>query len=635
MKESIKDLQKTLELIRLEKKEELDQYKQKIQNLPLDERVTQGYSWYQVETIKKGYTFGDRAFIIVERTSKKDLPHRFRSGMTVNFFTRQPNVKNPERAGVINFIKKDKMKIILNTKDLPDWTGIGLLGIDLLFDDRSYREMEYALSKVIEAKGDRLAELREIMLGAAPCIRNLTDIDVATTQLNESQNKALNNAYNSNDVTIIHGPPGTGKTTTIVQIVKKLSHKEQTILVTAPSNTAVDLLTERLAQEGLDVVRIGNISRADENIVPLTLDAQLAAHPEAKNIKKVKIQAAEYRRKAQKYKRSFGREQAIERKNNYAQAKELEVWANQLEKRVIDQLLEGAQVITATLVSSSNKELKNRKFRTVVIDEAAQALEPASWIPILKASKVILAGDPYQLPPTIKSREAQKNGLETTLIEKCIHNLAEANLLRTQYRMHKYIMGFSNTQFYDNQLIAAESVKNHQLDITLDKNVLFIDTAGCGFEEKINEQFKSRYNPDEFQILCEHLLSIKAQYELEQLEMPSTAIISPYREQVVTMRRAVEEDEVLSELPLVINTIDGFQGQEKDIVYISLVRSNDKTEIGFLKDYRRMNVAMTRARKLLVIVGDSATIGNDSFYGAFLDYVDKVGGYQTAWEYMA
>lgn len=268
------------------------------------------------------------------------------------------------------------------------------------------------------------------------------------------------------------------------------------------------------------------------------------------------------------------------------------------------------------------------------IDEAAQALEPACWIPIIKSSKVVFAGDPFQLPPTVKSNKNKTEGLNITLVEKCLTFLPEISFLNIQYRMNEAIMGFSNEQFYEGALVADESVKSHALALEEGKSVVFIDTAGCGFEEKINPEFLSRYNPDEFQILCEHLYLLIAAYQEKELELPSIGIISPYREQVIYMKNHIAEDEKLATLPLSINTIDAFQGQERDLIYISLVRSNGKGEIGFLKDYRRMNVAMTRARKKLIVLGDSATIGTDKFYGGFLDYCDIAGEYKTAWEYM-
>jgi superfamily I DNA and/or RNA helicase len=632
MAKDLKEFEELLELLLLEKAEDLEQFKQKILKLSLEERKDQGYSWYPLQVVKSGYTYGERAYVVVERTSNLNEPHQFRSGKIVQLFTKQPSVKRPEQSGVIQYLDKNKMKIILNSKDLPDWLGLGLIGVDLLFDDTTYQEMEKALKKVMKASKDRLAEIRDILMGRQESKSDIFIQPKDIISLNPSQNKAVHAISTTLDVAIIHGPPGTGKTTTLVQAIKKTAEKENTVLVTAPSNTAVDLLTERLHEQGLRVVRVGNISRVDESIIRHTLDMQMSQHPDAKNIKKVKIQAAEARRNARKFRRKFGSQEYQERKQLYKEAGELMAWANQLEDRLINQILDGAQVITCTLVGSVNKVLEHKKFRTVFIDEAAQALEPATWIPITKASRVVLTGDPFQLPPTVKSRSAAKQGFNVTLIEKSLQRLDQTYLLNTQYRMNEKIMGFSNQQFYDNHLKADDSVKDHQLSIPSNHPLVFIDTAGCGFEEKIQEAFQSRYNPEEFQILCEHLYRLVEEHKGQ--ELPSIAIISPYREQVIHIKKELEEDSILQAIDITVNTIDGFQGQEKDVVYISLVRSNGKSEIGFLGDTRRMNVAMTRARKQLVIVGDSATIGSHSFYDAFLSYCEQNGLYQTAWEYM-
>jgi len=631
MSKILQELDELADLLAKEKQEDFEQHRQKVMSLPLEERIKRGYSWYPVTVNRSGYALGERAFVTIE-TAKPDAPHQFRPGKTVNFFTRQADAYQPEKTGVIQYVEKGKMKIILNSKDLPEWLGLGQLGVDLLFDERTYIEMEKAIGKVKKAKNDRLADLRDVLLGAQTARFHNGDWTKPLPTLNESQQSAVHQATNALDVSVIHGPPGTGKTTTLVAAIQLIAQAEQTVLVSAPSNTAVDLLTERLAQAGLNVVRVGNISRIDESIINHTLDARLSHHPESKNIKKVKIQAAEARRQAQRYRRKFGRDQYLERKQLKQEAKELAAWANQLEDRLIDQILSAANVITCTLVGSSLKVLEKRKFRTLVIDEAAQALEPACWIPISKVSRVILAGDPYQLPPTVKSMAAQKGGLGITLIEKCLQRFEKTSFLDTQYRMNDQIMGFSNLRFYQNALKAGEQVANQRLPFTTDEPVLYIDTAGCGFDEKIHAQYQSRFNPEEYLILREHLYQLIGHFDQENL--PSIAIISPYREQVIHIKRQIEEDPKLQDLPIVVNTIDGFQGQEKDVIYISLVRSNDKAEIGFLKDYRRMNVAMTRAKLQLVMVGDSATIGNDEFYQQLLDYVERDGQYQTAWEYM-
>jgi ATP-dependent RNA/DNA helicase IGHMBP2 len=679
-----------LALLRREKEEDLRQFVQQVRQRPLAERVQQGYAWHPLVVTQTGFSLGEKAYLVVERTTRLHEPHSLRAGMSVNFFTATPHVTHPEKTGIINFVERNRMKIILNARDVPDWLGMGQLGVDMLFDDRTYAEMERALLRVMAAKGDRLAELRDLLTPQRPDAtwpavtadffqqKNTPQgAEQVGDGLNRSQAAAVQAIGHNTDVTVVHGPPGTGKTTTLVAAIGLLAQTESTVLVTAPSNTAADLLTEKMAEKGLNVIRIGNVSRVDEAVLRHTLEARLAQHPESRNIKKVKIQAAEYRREARKHKRTFGHEQRREREHLKSQAQELEAWANTLEERLVEEILGGAQAIVCTLVGAANPVLQHRKFRTCVIDEAAQALEPACWIPITKCSRVVLAGDPFQLPPTVKNPESARAGLSHTLIERCLSVIPErVHLLTVQYRMHRAIMGFSNQYFYGGALEAYREVAERRLlavdatgeVLTVFDPVSFVDTAGCGFEERLGaktseSRAQSRYNPEEALLIREHLLQLLAHFP-EGTTVPSIGVLSPYREQVNHLEELLREDASLGHLlkntaaqraalranrldnedifleknnrheGITISTIDGFQGQERDVIYLSLVRSNPKNEIGFLSDYRRMNVAMTRARALLVVVGDSATIGRNRFYEQFLDYCQREGKYQTAWEYM-
>lgn len=620
------------DLLQLEKEEDLILFRKKVQALSLEERKAEGFTWYPVNLVQQGYTLGDRAFVVVEKLMPERRQHQFREGTSVSFYTRKEGYTRNEFSGVVHFVDHNKMKIILNTQDIPDWSDQGLTGVDVLFDERSYQEMERALKKVMEVKKGRLAELRNILAGdGIPAFAECRPIS-GLPGLNQSQKDAIAYAASAQDVAVIHGPPGTGKTTTIVQAVKLFCETESTVLVCAPSNAAVDLLTERLAAQGLFVVRIGNVSRVDDQILSHTLEMLAASHPESKNVKKVRIQAAECRRQARRFRRQFGSDERQERRQLLDEAAQLVDWANALEDRIVDQILDGAQVITATLVGAAQKVLDKRHFRTAVIDEASQALEPASWIPVTKASRIILTGDPCQLPPTVKSAKAAQKGLGLTMMERCIQKMPSTPMLEVQYRMHEVIMGFPNRKFYRLRLKAHESVNAHHLDIGRHNPLEFIDTAGCGFDELTGEGGLSRYNPDEFHILREHVYQLIESHHDKPL--PGFAILSPYRQQVEYIKKSIAEDSLLSQLNLTVSTIDGFQGQERDVVYISLVRSNPKADIGFLADYRRMNVAMTRARKMLVVVGDSATIGADEYYSSLLDYCEKQAAYRTAWEFM-
>jgi superfamily I DNA and/or RNA helicase len=319
-----------------------------------------------------------------------------------------------------------------------------------------------------------------------------------------------------------------------------------------------------------------------------------------------------------------------------SEAGDLSTWVNQLEKRLIEQILDRAQVITCTLVGAAHSLLAGRKFKTVLIDEAAQALEPATWIPIMKAERVVLCGDPFQLPPTVKSRDANKSGLALTLMEKVLQKGFNHQMLEVQYRGNELIMGYSNQYFYNNKLLAAPTVKDKKLPFQDNNPLIFIDTAGTGFEEKPEPGSGSLFNADEFSLLREHIYRIINETQaLVNFDFPSIVILSPYKGQINYMEREIRADDKLVNLAIKVKTIDGFQGQESDIVIVSLVRSNGKNEIGFLKDYRRFNVAITRAKCQVVVVGDSSTIGKDLFFSGFLDYCEANASYRTAWEYMA
>lgn len=628
------ELKQLLDVLQQEKEEEIAQFEALLKQQTLAQRVKKGACWYPLQVISSGWGLGEHPYIVVERTKGIDKPHKFRAGQVVSVFSEKFTDDNLELKGVVYYLKKNTMKIIFYGTELPRWVMAGKIGVQLNFDERSYQEMERAVEKVMAAKGDRLAELRQVLLGKVAPSFDTNHHFYQIPHLNNSQNKAVQDILAARDVAVVHGPPGTGKTTTIVAAVQQLVKSTSPILVCAPSNAATDLLTEKLAEKQLNVVRIGNVSRVDETLLQHTMEGILQQLPEMQEVKKLKIESAKMKRNAGKYKRNFGQEQRTERRDAYREARELMDQARMLEDYIIDKTLKEADVICCTLVGTMNRYIEKMSFEVVIIDEAAQALEPAAWIPICKANKVVFAGDPFQLPPTVKSRKAAQNGLAKTLLEKCVERFDEVNLLDTQYRMHHTIMGFSNQEFYGNQLRADESVADWQLfmtDGTPSPPMEFIDTAGCGFEEKRNEESLSYYNPEEYFVLRQHL-----DHQLVVLgdQKVSIGIISPYREQVISIQDAIEKDfDHFPDADIAVDTIDAFQGQERDIIYISMVRSNDKGEIGFLKDTRRMNVAMTRAKKKLIIVGDSATLAGFKFYDHFLDYTEEHGAYVSAWEW--
>lgn len=625
-----------LDLLKTEREEDRQLYLKLTQTTSVNQRRASGLTWYPIAIRDQEMSRGDYLTVEVERTTHHDILHQFRFGMPAVLFSNHDAESNKVE-GTINFVNGNRLKITLRTDELPDWASDGKLGIDLLFDENSYDEMQNAC-KLAASLAEKPAEGRliQILTGAKETTFNTSD-PVPVPSLNVSQQAAVNKIIQANDLAIVHGPPGTGKTTTLVQAIKAMIKRDnQQILVVAPSNTAVDLLSEKLSDEGLNVLRVGNPARVSERLLSLTLDYKMAEHSHMKEIKRLKKQASAFMDMAHKYKRNFGKAERDQRKALFAEARNIMKEVDNSEQYIIRDLVAKAQVITATLVGANHYTVRNLKFNTVVIDEAGQALEPACWIPILKAQKLVLAGDHCQLPPTVKSAEAAKNGLATTLLEKSVTLHPEAVvLLEEQYRMHEMIMGYSSSTFYDDRLKAHASVARHVL-FNNDSPLVFVDTAGCGFDEKTEQT--STYNPEEAAFLFRHLTqlvsSLDDHYKPENF--PSIAIISPYKQQIDTLKEQFLSAPSLQayEHKIAINTIDSFQGQERDIVYISMTRSNPDSRIGFLSDIRRMNVAMTRARKKLVVIGDSATLSQFPFYSNFISWAQDRNAYQSAWEFV-
>ncbi len=630
-----------LQLLTVERDEDRAQYRRLTESTSVAERRANGLTWYPIAIRGSELGRGDYLTVEVERPTHQDTAHQFRVGMPAVLFSNYaPQTDRVE--GTIAYQGGNRLRITLLTDELPDWSRDGKLGVELLFDDQSYEQMEAAL-KQASLLGDthesRVIDIlaRSGLTGAkTPTFHPQPDIP-HLPRLNESQQRAVGKILAANELAIVHGPPGTGKTTTIVQAVKALLQQDhRQLLVVAPSNTAVDLLSEKLHAEGVRVVRVGNPARVSERLAALTLDQQMADHRLMRDIKKSRKQANEFKSMAHKYKRQFGPSERAQRKALFDEAHRIMKDVAQSEQYIIDEVLGQAQVITATLVGSNNYLIRDRRYHTVVIDEAGQALEPACWIPILKAEKVVLAGDHCQLPPTIKSAEAARKGLSETLLEKNVSRHPEAvSLLDEQYRMHERIMGYSSQVFYGGQLRAHGSVAGHTLRPD-DEPMLFIDTAGCGFEDQL--EGTSSTNPDEAAFLIRHLSQTVADLSTvyTPADFPGIAVISPYKQQLAQLNQHLlatpELQPYLSSIS--VNTIDSFQGQERDIVYISLTRSNAAGEIGFLSDIRRMNVAMTRARKKLVMVGDSATLSTHSFYADLVAYAQEHDAYKSAWEWL-
>ncbi|MFK7922984.1 MAG: AAA domain-containing protein [Bacteroidia bacterium] len=629
------------ELLEIEKEEDIRLFQETVLRRSLQERVKNGISWYPVQVNRVTIGMGQRLMLEIEYNRKDDQQSGFQPGGIVSVFGILESKEEGRMNGVIASVRKNIMRVALGGEHIPQWIKHSKIGIDQAFDDKTYQEMDRALVKTIDpGKNERLAELREKMLGPSKPEFSKWDVRYYNDALNRSQNEAVEKALEAKDVAIIHGPPGTGKTTTLVAAIAEVVRRENQVLVCASSNTAVDLLTLRCHEQGIHVVRIGNPVRVEEQLQDLTLDSVITQHSDYPSLKKIRKDAIQAKEQALKFKRNFGQSERQKRQELLKEARQLKDMAHRLEDYILFQTLQRAQVVTSTLTGAGSKVLKGNRFHTVFVDEAGQALTPAVLIAMEKAQRIVMAGDHHQLPPTVKSMKADKGGLSKTLFEHVIDAKPEtAVMLNRQYRMHEQIMGFSANQFYGGKLEADPSVRFHVLGDNFPA-LEFIDTAGCGFVEKQNTRSLSTYNPEEGDLLLKHLAILFNQIEAEipeRLDQGLTVgLIAPYKAQVRALENQLNASPMLSTYltHIKVKTVDGFQGQERDVIYISLTRSNKKGEIGFLKDIRRMNVALTRARQKLVVVGDSATLGNHPFYAAFLQYIEDIGAYHSAWELM-
>lgn len=640
------------QLLEWEHQAEIEYFEEKILRTPLEKRVEQGTCWFPLWVARSGYTTGEHIFLELEKQTTEKRRHVFQAGQVVALFRLddQGNDQGQRLNGVIAKVSRDTMKVVFSRTELPQWvfSRKDQLGIDLYFDETTYKEMAAVLHRLANERNNHLAELRDTLLGFARAGFRETVERQVYPKLNPAQETAAHLVERTELAGIVHGPPGTGKTTTLVAAIAQTLKSEPQVLVCAPSNTAVDVLTERLAAEGVRVLRLGHPVRVSDDLQEHTLDAQLARHPDYKTYKQLRQEAFQLKSKAAKFQRKYRKGQ---RRDQFREANQMLSDARQLEDFMLFDLLNTAQAITCTLVGSTGKVLGKRKFQTVFIDEAAQALLPASFLPITRARRVIFAGDHQQLPPTVKSRKAGRRGLELSLMEffrnqqsKRWGNRVDAMLV-TQYRMHRQIMAFPNRWFYNGELLADESVAEATLlpenlpeHPPLNRPLEFIDTAGCGYLEEQNPETLSRFNVEEAELLLAHLFKT---CETLETHLPADAalnigLITPYKAQVYQLLERFREHDFRSRFPhhFQIDTVDGFQGQERDVIYISLVRANDKGEIGFLGDLRRMNVAMTRARQKLVIIGDSATVGQHSFFAQLVAEAEEQNAYRSAFEFM-
>jgi len=601
--------------LQIEKQAGIDDFINLNTHKTIQDRVELGKTIYPLNYITLKFSnFGDTIleFSIHENQSSS----QFSNGSAVELF----NSDGESAKGIIHYSKLDKLLVHTNSENsekIDEWVGKGKIGVNLLPDSKTYDLFLDNLKSIKDS--DFPFQIKQIYNRE----RSLIDVksNYGNSKLNESQVNAVQQVLEfENKVAIIHGPPGTGKTTTLVEAINELARQGKKVLVCAPTNAAVDNISQKLIDNSLKVCRLGNPVKVDSSIQNFTLDYLAKNDSSFKLVERLKKSSELIRKKAFKFKRNFGKEEFQERKQLKYELKSIRKDIRKIQKDIYNTILENAEVVTGTFVGVLSKELSKIEFDYVIVDEAGQAIEPAIWSVSKLANKLVLAGDEFQLPPFVQSKEATKLGLHKSLLETASSCQFPTDLLNVQYRMNIQIMQFSNNYFYENKLTADSKVENWVIQNEIHAAIEFIDTAGCDYMENSGDTSFGLSNEGEIQVVS------KRRKELD-LVNNSFGIISPYRQQVKRMQSK------FTDMSHHINTIDSFQGQERDVIILSLVRSNSESVIGFLKDYRRMNVAMTRARKKLIIIGDSATIGNDKYYAQLLDYIESKGTYRSAWEY--
>ena len=634
----ILSLQQQRLLLEIEYNCEKDAFRKQTETMGMQRKIKRGDAWWPVRYGRSYYNSLNQLAVEIFRQGDDDMEHNFEFGRPVVFFSmtsgalqtptsaaaqKTANTKNTtiryfQFTGTVSYVEGDRMVVTVpDNAPLIDLQHAENIGIQLSFDETSYKTMFDALDRVIRARGNRLAYLRDLFYTPSMKVGRFTFGHIRFPYLNRTQEHAVNEVLRAKDVSIVHGPPGTGKTTTLVEAIYETLMRESQVLVCAQSNMAVDWISERLVDRGINVLRIGNPTRVNDKMLSFTYERRFEAHPDYPQLWAIRKTIRELRQHRKRGDEHF--HQKMDR---------LKSRATELEIRINAELFGEARVIASTLVGSANRLLQGMKFATLFIDEAAQALEAACWIPISKVSRVILAGDHCQLPPTVKSLAAMHGGLDKTLMERIVENKPDVvTLLKMQYRMNDDIMRFSSDYFYHGEVESAPNVK-HRGILDYDDAIAWVDTSDMEAREEFVGETFGRINKTEAKLTLAVLQHYFEKIGKERIldEAIDVGIISPYRAQVQFLRHLIKKQEFFKPYRhlISVNTVDGFQGQERDIVLISLVRANDEGQIGFLRDLRRMNVAMTRARMKLIILGDSKTMGKNKFYKKLFEYIQKL-----------
>lgn len=615
------ELQRQYELLEMEYDCEKKAFLQQQDSISLDKKINRGTCWYPLTVGRSYYNSLNQYVVEVFRTDHLDTDHRFEFDRPVMFFDadmEHVKIRPLNFPATVNYVDENRMVVILpGPEAMAQLNEAMRLGIQLSFDENVFKLMFASLRAVMTDKNGRLSELRDIFHGMRPA-GELTFAPMRFPWLNPTQESAVNKVLRAKDVAIVHGPPGTGKTTTLVEAIYETLHRENQVLVCAQSNMAVDWIAEQLTDRGIPVLRLGNPVRVNDKMLSFTYERRFEAHPDyplLHSMRRAIRQLYETRKK--------GRTEAVRQKINSLRDR-----AEELELRIQESLFNEARVIACTLTGAASKLLFRRRFGTLFIDEAAQALEAACWIAIRKANRVVLAGDHCQLPPVITCYEALKGGLGETLMQKIVRNKPSCvSLLKIQYRMNEAIMRFSSDWFYHGELQSAPEVR-HRSILDFDTPMTWVNTELSDAEEEFVERSFGRVNKAEAELTLQQLEAYLTKIGKQRIldERIDIGIISPYQAQVQYLRRLLKGRSFFTPYKhlISVNTVDGFQGQERDVIIISLVRSNEKGEIGFLNDLRRMNVAITRTRMKLIILGNAATLTRHPFYKQLFDYISTL-----------
>ena len=647
----IQDLVRQKDLLLREYEFEKEQFQRQTENMGVQKKVRRGMCWFPLNVGRSYYNSLDQMVVEVSRTADTDVEHQFEPGKPVCFFQEDASgmLSYMKFVAQVSFVEENRMVIALPSAGaLAQIANADRLGVQLYLDEYTYRLMFQALDTVISAKDNRLAQLRDICHTSTPA-SEFSFAPVRFPWLNASQEKAADLVLRAKDVAVVHGPPGTGKTTTLVEAIYEALHREVQVLVCAQSNMAVDWISEKLSERGVNILRIGNPTRVTDRMLNDTYERRFERHPLYDQLWGIR------RNIRQLYDSREGN-----RENRHQKIARLKERAAELENTISESLFSDARVIACTLTGSAHPLLTGRRFGTLFIDEAAQALEASCWIAIQKADRIILAGDHRQLPPTIKSPAALSGGLDKTLMQAICENKPRCvSMLNVQYRMSDEIMQFPNREFYDGQLHSDPSVKYRGIldwdtaiewvesdletengkreteneDLTPKSNSFHLSDFTFPFSsgETLASDGLSRINPVEAELALQTLHNYIERIGKDRIlhERLDIGIISPYKGQVQLLRRMLRKNSYWKPLRhlISINTVDGFQGQERDIILISMVRNNEQGQVGFLSDLRRMNVAITRARMKLIIIGHSPTLCRHPFYKRLKHYIDNITEY--------